>query len=275
MQLHHQMKRTLRTGWQHLRSAAATWRAGLADLVFPPRCVSCNVELDESPQEDVLLCADCRNELDIFPQPMCLQCGAPVPAVTSPTSGEQQPISAANGCYRCRGRKYWFESTVALGPYSDRLRDLLLRMKAAEGDAVSQTIGKMLWQIRGDQLASLNVDVVVPIPLHWRRRIEHRTNSAAILAEVLADQLRVPQAEKLLRRTRSTVRQFDLTPPKRWENVRKVFAVRAGYHLRDAHVLLVDDILTTGATCSEAARAIRGAGATRVTVAVVARAFGE
>jgi len=85
----------------------------------------------------------------------------------------------------------------------------------------------------------------------------------------------VPHAESLLRRTRSTLRQFDLTPPKRWENVRKAFAVRAGYHLRDAHVLLVDDILTTGATRSEAARVLQAAGATRVTVAVVARAFGE
>ncbi len=269
------MKIAFQSGWQHLRTAAATWRAGVANLVFPPRCVSCDGELDVLPHGDILLCADCQNELHLFAEPMCEQCGAPVPAVPSPVSGKPLPISPEHGCFRCRGRKLWFDSTVALGAYSDRLRDLLLRMKAAEGDAISQTIGKLLWHARGKQLAALNIDVVVPIPLHWRRRIEHRTNSAAILAEVLADRLHAPRAEKLLRRTRSTQRQFDLTPPKRWENVRRAFAVRAGYHLRDAHVLLVDDILTTGATCSEAARALRSAGATRVTIAVVARAFGE
>jgi ComF family protein len=169
----------------------------------------------------------------------------------------------------------WFDRTVALGPYSGQLRELVLRMKSAEGDAISQAVGRLMWQERGERLAGLAVDVVVPIPLHWRRRIEHRTNSAAVLAEVLGARLRVPRAEGLLRRTRATLRQFDLTPPKRWENVRRAFAVRAGHHLHEAHVLLVDDILTTGATCSEAARALRAAGAAQVTVAVVARAFGE
>jgi predicted amidophosphoribosyltransferase len=95
-----------------------------------------------------------------------------------------------------------------------------------------------------------------------------------VLAEVLSAKLGLPRADRLLRRTRYTIRQFDLNPPQRWENVRKAFTVRAGYHLRDAHVLLVDDILTTGATCSEAARALRSAGAARVTVVVPARALG-
>jgi predicted amidophosphoribosyltransferase len=95
------------------------------------------------------------------------------------------------------------------------------------------------------------------------------------LAEVLAKKLGVPRAERLLRRSRSTLRQFDLTPPERWKNVRGAFAVRAGYHLRAAHVLLVDDVLTTGATCSEAARALRSAGAEQVTIAVLARAMGN
>jgi predicted amidophosphoribosyltransferase len=169
----------------------------------------------------------------------------------------------------------WFDATIALGLYSGRFREIALRMKQAEGDALSLTVGRLIWRMRSEQLAQLQADVVVPIPLHWRRRMVHRTNSAAMLAEVLSSKMGVPLADRLLRRNRSTLRQFDLNPPKRWENVRKAFAVRAGYHLRDAHVLLVDDILTTGATCSEAARALRNAGAARVTVVVVARAFGN
>jgi len=168
----------------------------------------------------------------------------------------------------------WFDATIALGMYGDQLKEILLRMKQAEGDALSLAIGRLIWQKRGERLATIGADVVTPIPLHWRRRVAHRTNSAALLAEVVSSKLGLPRADGLLRRNRSTARQFDLTPPKRWENVRKAFSVRAGYHLRGAHVLLVDDILTTGATCSEAARALRSGGAARVTVLVAARALG-
>jgi predicted amidophosphoribosyltransferase len=148
-------------------------------------------------------------------------------------------------------------------------------MKQAEGDPLSLAVGQLLWRQCSERLTAAGPHVVVPIPLHWRRRLAHRTNSAALLAEVLADRLRLPLAAGLLRRRRHTIRQFDLTPPQRCENVRNVFSIRGGYHLRKARVLVVDDILTTGATASEAARALRKAGAEHVTVVVVARAFGE
>lgn len=269
------MKVAAQRAWQRLRRGMAWGQAGLTNLVFPPSCVSCQAEIVEAGAGDVLLCPACLEELETFTEPMCEKCGATVPAVEFSDRQERRPISLEAGCYRCRGRKLWFDRTVALGPYSGRLRELVLRMKSAEGDSVSQAVGKLLWRKRGERLAAATADVVVPVPLHWRRRIEHRTNSAALLAEIIASNLHVPRAERLLRRTRSTLRQFDLTPPKRWENVRKAFAVRAAYHLKGAHILLVDDILTTGATCSEAARALRAAGANQITVAVVARAFGE
>jgi ComF family protein len=158
--------------------------------------------------------------------------------------------------------------------YAGLWRELVLRMKRADGDSVSLAMGELLWRQCGERLTAVDADVVVPIPLHWRRRLAHRTNSAAVLAEVLAGQLRKPLAERLLRRRRHTAKQSELTPPQRWKNVREAFSVRAGYYLKKAHVLLVDDILTTGATCSEAARALRAAGAEQVTVAVAARAIG-
>jgi ComF family protein len=169
----------------------------------------------------------------------------------------------------------WFDETIAAGLYAGRLREMLLQMKQSTGNSLSLAMGDLVWKQCRDRLTAAKPDVVAPIPLHWRRRLVHRTNSAALLAEVLADRLHVPLAEGLLRRRRHTERQFDLTPPRRWENVRHAFAVRAGYHLTSAHVLVVDDILTTGATCSEAAKVLRKAGAERVTIAVVARAIGE
>jgi ComF family protein len=212
--------------------------------------------------------------MELFDGPMCERCGAPVPSATSAQVEGLTPVRKVPGCYHCRGRKLWFDATIALGQYEGRLRDTILRMKDAEGDALSLAIAGLIWQVRGERLSALGVDVVAPIPLHWRRRMMHRTNSSALLAEVLSSKLQVPRADGLLRRSRHTHKQFDLSRTERWENVRKAFALRAGYHLRGAHVLVCDDILTTGATCSEAARALRDGGAARVTVVVAARAFG-
>jgi predicted amidophosphoribosyltransferase len=271
------MKTVLQASWQRVKGGAAFLRRGAATLVFPACCVSCDVELDEgrTAASDVAICDDCLEKVEFFAGPTCERCGAPLPFAKSADVGELKPVRKVAGCYRCRGRKLWFDETIALGLYGGQLKAVLLRMKQAEGDALSLAMGRQIWKMHGDRLAALGADVIAPIPLHWRRRIAHRTNSAGLLAEVVSSKLGMPLADGLLLRKRSTHKQFDLTPPKRWGNVRNAFAVRAGYHLRDAHVLVVDDILTTGATCSEAARALRAAGAARVSIVVVARAFGN
>lgn len=283
---------TYRNGWQRLRNggalvgrvrsqlnfsrAANVMRRGLADLLFPPSCANCAAELDEATaaERNVSLCDDCLEEMEVFSEPMCVRCGAPTPAIVPGENHLAQERRARTGCYRCSGRKLWFDGTVALGPYEGSLREIVLRMKHAEGDSLSLTMGRLLVEKRRGRLAETGADVVAPIPSHWRRRVVHRTNSAAVLAEVLAGYLRAPLAERLVRRSRYTVRQSDLSPTERWNNVRRAFSVRAGYHLNEAHVLLVDDVLTTGATCSEAARVLRKAGAAKVSVAVIARAVG-
>ncbi len=270
--------------------AARFMRSGLVGLLYPPCCMICNAEMgarelgvEKAPPlrdgawggaRDMALCDECLEGMELFSEPMCFKCGAPIPGVAAGANGTAGESQKRTGCFRCAGRKLWFDETIALGLYSGKLREIILRMKRADGDSLSLTIGRLLVEQRASRLAEVRADVIAPIPLHWRRRLAHRTNSATVMAEVLAGRLGLPLGERLLRRNRSTVRQFDLTPPERWKNVRRAFCVRAGYHLRKAHVLLVDDVLTTGATCSEAARALREAGAERVTVAVAARAMG-
>jgi predicted amidophosphoribosyltransferase len=143
-------------------------------------------------------------------------------------------------------------------------------MKQQRGELVSVAIGRMIWERHQERLREVRRDVVVPVPMHWRRRWMHGTNSAAVLAEVLADGLHAHLATGLLRRLRHTPPQFSLPPSQRRANVRKAFAIRPGYHLQQANVLLVDDILTTGATCCEALP-LKRAGAARVMVAVAGR----
>ncbi len=255
----------MRAGW------SLPLRRGLIDLLFPDVCLSCGAEMAaaEPAGRDVPFCADCLDSLELFDGPMCGRCG-----VQLSESGRFVAFKRG-GCVHCSGRKLWFDATIAAGHYAGRMRELLLRMKHADGQALSLAIGRLVAERCRERLSAVRADVVVPVPMHWRRRLTRGANSAAVLAEVLAGQLRAPLAEGLLRRRRNTPPQFSLTPPQRWENVRRAFSVRPGYHLRKAHVLVVDDILTTGATCSAAARELRRAGAERVTVVVAARAVSE
>ncbi len=238
-------------------------RQALVDLVFPPACVSCfaPIDADLAPWPGVLLCPHCAGELALIAGPTCHQCGAPT----------AEGRDSVERCARCDGRKLWFDGTIALGHYVGRLRQMLLLMKGARGDPTSLAVAELIWQRRGPQLRAVAPHLVVPIPIHWLRRWSRGTNSATLLAENLARRLRVPVSTRVLRRRRNTPSQATLPPSQRWPNVRRAFSVKKGYPLEHAHVLLVDDILTTGATCSEAARALKRAGAARVTVVVAAR----
>lgn len=260
----------------HSVAATKALRYAATEVVFPSICASCSADLhhDESAGAGPAFCKACYQEFKLLAEPICRRCGGPLP-LSHASQHHNEKGTAPLGCFRCGGKKLWFDEAIAAGLYEGLLRELILRMKNVPGESLSLAVGWLVWDRCHNRLSTLQPDVVVPIPLHWRRRLVHRTNSAALLAEVLAGQLGAPLSENLLRRRRHTLRQFDLTPAQRWENVRKAFSVRAGYHLRKAHVLLVDDILTTGATCSEAARALRAAGAERVTVVVATRAIGE
>jgi len=241
---------------------ACTIRRAAFDLLFPPACASCGDGLQES-ETDQPLCPPCLGQLAFTTGPTCGRCGAPTPVAV--------PSQAKSGCFRCKETKLHFDGAFAMGRYEGKLRDLLLRMKRSAGDPLSLSLGRLLWHRCQDRLASLRPDVVVQVPRHWRRRLQRGTNSASLVAEILARQLQAPFAMRLLRRQRSTPPQHSVPPSQRFANVRRAFSMRTSYHLCGAHVLLVDDILTTGATCSEAAKTLKRHGAVQVTAVVVAR----
>jgi len=119
---------------------------------------------------------------------------------------------------------------------------------------------------------ALNVDAVMPVPLHWWRRWRRGYNQSAALAHGLAGVLGLPLETAWLRRVRNTPMQTRMTLAGRRDNVRGAFRVRGGVSVRGRSILLVDDVLTTGATASEVARILHYSGCQRVVVAVLARA---
>jgi ComF family protein len=162
-----------------------------------------------------------------------------------------------------------------LGAYDAELRDAVLRMKRPAHDALSLTVGRLLAVRRGEQLAAIGADLIVPVPMFWRRRLKRGKNNPDLLAGCLAKSLGVPLRRGVLVRRRNTEPQAGLPPSRRFQNMPGAFRVRRPGAVKGARVLLVDDVLTTGATCSEAAKMLKKAGAAMVAVAVVARAQGR
>jgi ComF family protein len=173
---------------------------------------------------------------------------------------------------QCHGTPLRFDAVVALGAYRDDLRQAVLRMKQPEGDPLSGAVARLLWLRRGEELTRFAADLIVPIPMHWARRLRRGTNSPERMAAVLGRHLKRPVTSGLLRWRRKTKLQSELPPKERFRNVRDAFRIARGRGVEGARILLIDDVLTTGATCSEAARTLKRAGASMVGAAVVARA---
>jgi len=231
---------------------------GLLHVLFPPCCHLCGRPLARAAP----FCVPCQAALAADGSPPCPRCAA--------TAG---PFAIIDGrCAVCRKETVVFDSAVRLGLYDGLLREAVLRIKIHTGEAMAELLGEFWADHTGAVLRSVRADMIVPVPLHWRRRWRRGYNQSAALAHGLANRLRLPCGAFGLRRTRATPMQTAQTLAGRRDNVRGAFAAARNVRLQGKTVLLVDDVMTTGATASEAARALKAAGAARVTVAVLARA---
>jgi ComF family protein len=256
-----------------LRTGAAWLGRGLVDLVYPPVCVLCNAALPPD-RLSRLLCEPCGRRLAPEEWGGCRRCGAIQP------DGLERPET----CPSCRKHPRHFDAAFPLGAYEGELREVVLRTKRLSHESLTKALGRLLAERRGAELAQFRPDLIVPIPMHWWRRLWRGVNNTEILAEELGRRLGKPVERRLLVRRRPTRPQKDLLLPERFANLRNAFRLRRGHpqagarqagapaRWQDSHILLVDDILTTGATSSEAARVFKQAGAGAVAVAVLARA---
>jgi ComF family protein len=251
-------------GWTgRMKRGARRLAAAGGDLLFPPQCVYCGGGLGER-HTDASFCAACLHKLVPAVWNGCRRCGSRLAA---------EP-SEDGSCPNCRNAALEFDRLIALGGYDEGLREAVLRMKRPLHDAISLAAGRLLAARCQELLAEERPSLIVPVPMFWARRLRRGGNSPEVLAGCLAKSLGAPARRGILVRCRHTSPQWGLTPEQRHENVRGAFRVRRPAAVKGARVLLVDDILTTGATCSEAAKMLKKAGAAAVAVAVVARASG-
>lgn len=246
-----------------LRDGIGSCWLAMLDLLCPPRCVYCGQQLLASGAVGSL-CERCRQRLTMGDGPFCQGCGA-----FTTVSGHSAP-----SCPWCWTHRLHFDRVIPFRPYRGDMRQAILRLKGGIFPGLCEALVDLYHIERGECLAYHHIDVAVAVPLHWSRQFQRGYNPAMEIGTRLARRLGVPFDRHLLSRTRATRLQPGLTTKQRFRNVRRAFAVDSAYDLAGASVLLVDDILTTGATCSEIARVLKTAGAASVTVAVLARSEG-
>lgn len=246
---------------------------GLICVLFPTDCPLCGREVLWSGWMGI--CADCRNAIKPWEGAACEICGLPL---TLP-AGED----AGGGlrCGECRRNAHHFDLARSYGVYSFPLRDLILHLKFRRRERWGRHLGALLAPAAQKlaMAAGGTPSLIVPVPLHLSRQRERGYNQAELLAAGLTRKLRespgwrgVRMEPRLLQRKQPTAPQSGLSHDARQENVRGVFAASREGLAEGQSVLLVDDVMTTGATVSACALTLKRAGASEVAVLTLARA---
>ncbi len=234
----------------------------LLDTVLPQTCVACGAWI---PGRDGLTCAACRERITaLLALSACPRCGRSVP----PFGGHSR------GCGACQREDFWNVAGVArCGPYEQPLADLLTGLKYGGQRRNAVYLGRLLAGAIRRAAWSDSLQALVPVPMHWRRRLQRPVDHARALAEEAGRTLGIPVRCAAVRRVRHGPSQTSTTSrTQRFENVRGCFGASRWADVRGQVVCIIDNLLVSGATIHEVSKVLRKAGARRIYAAVVARA---
>ncbi len=242
---------------------AARWGLGAAagaarivlDTLLPPHCLTCDTLVDRPGQ----FCPACFRETQFITAPHCLTCGAPFPHA-------QPGMIVCAGC--AADPPPWGEARAALA-YDAQSRRLVLAFKHSDRTELATALARMM--ARAGAALLPRADLLVPVPLHRTRLFARRYNQSALLARALSRLSGVPHLPDALRRTRATRSLGELSAAARARMLEGAIAVRRPAAVEGRHILLIDDVLTSGATARNCTLALLDAGAAGVDVLVTAR----
>ncbi len=240
-----------------LLSVLKTAGNAVADFVFPPFCSLCRKSLAEGER---IVCEACWGMMGRVSGPRCPRCGAP-------------SLQGRQDCPNCAGKVFRFSGAVVLAPFDEGAQALVHLVKYREKTSLGLRMGRALGEVAREDARLAGVDVILPVPLHPSRLRERGYNQSALIARGAGGAMGKPVEERVLVRRRPTRTQTELSAEARAENVADAFAVRHPGRVAGRRLLIVDDVLTTGATIDACAGALLAAGASGVFAAAVASPF--
>jgi competence protein ComFC len=230
----------------------------LVSLFYPPTCAECSANVPAGEY----LCHQCDGSAPRISSPFCRTC-------SEPFSGA---ISGPFTCANCADRTLHFETAVSAFRSRGVVRRVIHNFKYGHEIYLRHLVSRWLdAAFDDDRIAGQQFDLLVPVPLHPARERERGFNQAESLARLIARKRGIP-CQPLLKRVRYTTTQTAFDRTERMNNLRDAFRLRRNADVRGLRVLLIDDVLTTGATLSECAHVLRKAGAISVCAATAARA---
>lgn len=229
-------------------------------LFFPPCCPLCATALPANHPRARHFCGTCLDSFRLLESPCCPRCSLPYPAHNG----------SDHLCETCQREEPPFVWASSAGIFEGALRQAILRFKFAQRLDLDRPLAALLHERTAEHIEAFAPDLVAAVPLHSRRLRERSYNQALLLARRMAARLKTPCPVSALQRCRDTTSQQHLSRDERRRNLHSAFAAERIFHQR--RVLLVDDVMTTGATVSGCAAALLRAGAAQVAVVTLARA---
>ncbi|MBE6449160.1 MAG: ComF family protein [Alphaproteobacteria bacterium] len=227
------------------------------DILLPPRCLICG----EIVYKENGLCAKCFSKINFLSNQSCPICGRPY---TFPIEDGNTLI-----CGKCLSKPPVLRGLKAVFAYDDFSKNLILPFKHADRTDLVPYLSKLMFK-RGKEFFE-EADCIIPVPLHWKRKLKRKYNQAALLALNIEKLSQKPCLLSVLSRHRYLTSQKNKTRKERLENIKNAFKVKDANLIKNKKIVLIDDVYTTGATLNECARVLYKAGAKDVVAVVIAR----
>ncbi|MCX5705336.1 MAG: ComF family protein [Candidatus Omnitrophica bacterium] len=233
---------------------------GLRAIVYPKTCLSCRKKLAEK-ADDGFLCSQCRGKIKKNLPPFCVSCGRQL----------DKRWLAKNICPACQKNNLSFDRAYSPCTYEGVIKELIHKFKYNDREHLGEPLSRLMSEfIREYSLPIDYIDCIIPIPLHKTRLREREFNQSEVLSKYLAQEFNKELVSNAIERFRHTRTQTELVTHQRASNVKNSFRVTDPQAIKNKNILLIDDVLTTGATSSEAAAALKSAGANIVFVLTIA-----
>ncbi|MDR4507291.1 MAG: ComF family protein [Candidatus Brocadiaceae bacterium] len=229
------------------------------DLFYPRFCLHCNANLNDS--REVHLCCDCKRKIPYVNNTHCIRCGTRLGPYI-PTTEE--------GCSICREKAFHYDVLISATYYDGAIKTMIHKFKYSRQKHLSSVLDKIVRTQEKLEERIPNIDVIIPVPLYWLKKLHRGFNQSELLAFGIQKHFLKPIETKILCRIKNTASQTQLSKRQRRINIHNAFLVKYPKLVRGKNILLVDDVLTTGITASECSRKLKEAGAKSIVLLVLA-----